>query len=304
MQLFLIKLLGRACALCPEWVLSPFSRILGVLLYLLVPRRGIMLHSLACSFPDKSESWRRKIARTSCIRLVETGLLSMAMPFLGEDRIRRMTGMTAGADAFFDEYYANPHPIILCTVHLAYWEGLPWIPFLRRPKPTPEIFTIYRPLRNPAVDNWLRQTRERFGSRLIARNRGLHAALHALKRNQTVGLLFDQSAGSHGFLTLFLGRECSTTPLPGMLVEKTGASVGLVFARRSAFWRFKVEATAVPNDGTAHGVTLALNREFERMLRTDENLCASWLWLHQRWRILDRPEEKAKLEAKRGGLIE
>ncbi|MFA5263232.1 MAG: lysophospholipid acyltransferase family protein [Opitutaceae bacterium] len=303
MQLFFTKLLGRACALCPERLLGCFSNVLGTLLYLLIPRRGIMLHSLACAFPEKSDAWRKNIARTSCIRLIETGLLSLAMPFLTEDRVRRMAGLTSGTRTFFAEYNKSPRPVVLGTVHLACWEGLTWLPFLLRPDPSPELLTIYRALRNPGMDNWLRQTRERFGVRLMARNRGLHAALHTLHRNQVVTLLFDQSAGSHGYLTRFLGRECSTTPLPGMLVEKSGASVGLIYARRLAFWRFEIDLKAVASNGTSQGVTLALNREFERMLRTDENLCASWLWLHQRWRILDRPEEKRKLEAKRGGLI-
>ena len=303
MQLFLAKLVGRICALCPESVLRCFSRWLGLLLYLLIPRRQIMLHSLACAFPEKSPAWRRQIARTSCIRLIETGLLSLAMPFLREDRIRRMAGVTPRTEAFFVEHHRNPHPVVLGTVHLAYWEGLTWLPFLRRPQPTPELLTIYRPLRNPAMDQWLRQTRERFGVRLMARNSGLHAALHTLHRNQVVTLLFDQSASLHGYLTRFLGRECSTTPLPGMLVEKSGARVALIYARRTAFWRFDIDLMEIVHDGTSKGVTLALNREFERLLRTDENLCASWLWLHRRWRILDRPEDKRRLEAKRGGLI-
>ena len=159
-------------------------------------------------------------------------------------------------------------------------------------------------MRDPKMDEWLQRTRERFGAKLFSRRSGLHACLHVLQRKGAVSILFDQSAGSKGLLTKFLNRECSTTPLPGKLVERTGAEVYLIIPRRKAFWRFTVDLQEVPTDGTERGVTLALNSAFEALLRTDENCCASWLWMHQRWRIMDRPEELEKLIAKRGGLIE
>lgn len=305
MLLILTKALGRFIAFCPESLLSLFAQTLGNLLYLVYgSRRRMMLHSIACSFPERPEAWRRKVARTSCVRLIETGLMSLAAPFFSEKRILAMASMSARAVdkmAFFAE---GPTPAVLGTVHLSYWEGLTWVPLLMRPKLPPEIVTIFRPLRNPKLDAWLRSTRERFGIRLMSRKSGLHAALHTLQRKGSVAILFDQSAGSHGYLTKFLGRECSTTPLPGLLVEKSGARLCIIYPRRHAFWRFEIDMVELEHDKTPEGVTLALNRGFEDMLKNDEVLCSSWLWLHKRWRILDRPEEKRKLEAKRGGLIE
>jgi lauroyl/myristoyl acyltransferase len=235
--------------------------------------------------------------------VVETGLLSLAIPFLSEKRILGMAGIHADAVAFFEERSRNSRPLFIGATHLAYWEGLPWLPLLLRPVPIGELVGVFRPLRDPALDAWVKASRERFGAKLLSRRSGLHASLHTLKHKGCVSILFDQSAGSHGYLTLFFGRECSTTPLPGMLVERTDADCCVLYARRLDFWRFRIELVHVPTDKTAQGVTIALNRALEKILRDDEDLCASWLWMHQRWRILDRPGEKQKLEAKRGGLI-
>jgi lauroyl/myristoyl acyltransferase len=304
MILFLAKALGFSISRCPEFLLRVLSNVLGSLLYFCyAPRRRTMLRSLGFSFPEKSPAWRRRIARTCCIRLIETGLMSLASPFFSEKRIRVMAKLSDATLAGFVEHDAHPNGMFLATMHMGYWEGLTWVPFLVRPHAKPEIMTVYRPLRNPALDNWLRSTRERFGMRLLSRRSGLHESLHALNRKACVSMLFDQSAGSHGYLTLFMGRECSTTPLPGMLVEKSGADLFIIYALRTSFWRFEVVMEKVESDRTPHGVTLALNRKLESLLRGDERLCESWLWLHQRWRILDRPEEMKKLEAKRGGLI-
>ncbi|MDX2187432.1 MAG: lysophospholipid acyltransferase family protein [Opitutaceae bacterium] len=305
MLLGLAKLIGWILAHLPEEGLKALAWCLGQFTYHgYRSRRRVMLHSLKSSFPEKTEAWRRSVACTSCIRLMETALLSLAAPFLSESRIRTMASATEATCSYFGAYSANPRPIVLGTAHFAYWEGLTWLPLFLQPGQAPELVTVFRPLRDPKMDEWLKSTRERFGVKLMSRRSGLHASLHVLQRKGIVTLLFDQSAGSHGYLTEFLGRECSTTPLPGMLVERTGAETAIIFARRTSFWRFTIDLVPVKAaDQTPQAVTVALNRELERLFRDDENLCASWLWMHQRWRILDRPEERRKLEAKRGGLI-
>lgn len=304
MLLFLTQVVGWLLAHTPEALLRLLANTLGGLTYYgYGGRRKVMLQGLRQSFPERADAWHRRIARTSCIRLMETALLSLAAPFLSENRIRASFDVTARTTALFSEQAAAQRPLVFGTAHFAYWEGLTWLPLRLAEGPRQEIVTVFRPLRNPALNEWLQRTRERFGIRLLSRRSGLHGSLHVLQRRGIVALLFDQSAGSHGFLTKFLGRDCSTTPLPGLLVEKTGADVGLIYARRRSFWRFTIDAERVVTECTPEAVTLALNRALESLLTHDENLCASWLWMHQRWRILDRPGELEKLIAKRGGLI-
>lgn len=305
MLLALTKIVGWVFAHTPEFLLSALSQVLGTLVaHVHRPRRRVMLSSLKASFPERPDSWHRWVARQSCVRLIETSLLSLAAPFIPDSRIRKLATVSPEASATFAAYAASPRPILLGTTHLAYWEGLTWVRFLTGGAASLEIGAVFRPLRNPAMDAWLKQTRERFGVKLLSRKGGLHQGMHILKRNGAVGILFDQSAGSHGILTRFLGRECSTTPLPGMLVERSNADPFIYYAIRRAFWRFTIHMQPVATDGTEAGVTIALNRAFEELLRSDDNICASWLWLHQRWRILDRPGEYQKLVAKRGGLID
>lgn len=302
MLLFALKLLGRICAATPELLLHALAATLGRLIYLgYVSRRRLMLTNIRTSFPERSEAWCAKVARASCQRLVETSLLSLATPYLSERRIQNMAALSPLWTKFASEHALNPKGILLGTAHLAYWEGLTWVPFLLKGQ-APEFVAVYRPLRQPALDEWTRRTRERFGVRLLSRRVGLHAALHLLKRNGGVSILFDQNAGSNGVLTHFFGRECSTTPLPGMLVQKSGANVAIIYTRRTAFWRFTIEIERVRHAGTSESVTIGLNRALEDILRADEDLCASWLWLHNRWKILQLPEDLARLRSKRGDL--
>jgi len=293
-----LTILGRILALTPEPALRALSAAGGELILWLAPRRRRVLRSnLHHAFPGRPRSWRRRIARESSRRLVETALLSLAAPFLSERRIRAIARLAPSAEAFAREIAARPRPVVLATLHLALWESQTWLKMLS-PVPLPEFGIIFRPLASAPLDAFVKRTRERHGMRLLSRKEGFAEALEILRGKGCVGVLFDQNAGRQGALTLLLGRVCSTTELPGLLASKFGADLRTFYPRRTAFWRVAFESDPVPSDGTAAGATLSLNRWFEGAM-ADEGLCASWLWAHDRWRNQDVPSMRLRLEAKR-----
>jgi ADP-heptose:LPS heptosyltransferase/lauroyl/myristoyl acyltransferase len=293
-----LKILGRLLALTPEPVLRALCAAGGELIIWLAPRRRRVLRSnLHHAFPGRPRAWRRRVARESSRRLVETAMLSLAAPYLSERRIRRIASVGPSTEAFAREISAHPRPVVLATLHLAHWESQTWLKLIS-PVPLPEFGIIFRPLDHPAADAFVKRTRERFGMRLLSRREGFAEALEILRGKGCVGVLFDQNAGLQGALTFLLGRVCSTTELPGLLAAKFGAELRTFYPRRTGFWRVTFESDLVATDGTASGATLSLNRWFEAAM-SDENLCASWLWAHDRWRNQDIPSRRLRLEAKR-----
>jgi ADP-heptose:LPS heptosyltransferase/lauroyl/myristoyl acyltransferase len=297
-----LSILGRLLALAPEPALRAMSAAGGELILWLAPRRRRLLRSnLHHAFPERPRAWRRRIARESSRRLVETTLLSLAAPFLSLGRIRRMATLGASVRAFTDEIAARPRPVVLATIHLALWESQTWLKALVD-HPIPEFGIIFRPLDLASADAFVKATRERHGMRLLSRKEGFAQALGILRGNGCVGVLVDQNAGSRGALTLFMGRVCSTTELPGILAERFSAELRTFYPRRTGFWRVTFESDAVSFDGTSGGATIELNRWLERALCADDDLCASWLWAHDRWRNQDMPPRRLRLEAKRNLL--
>ena len=293
-----IKILGRLLALTPEPALRATAAAGGELILWLAPRRRRLLRSnLHHAFPGRPRAWRRRIARESSRRLVETAMLSLAAPFLSERRIREIARLGPSTEAFAREISARPRPVVLATLHLALWESQTWLKLLS-PVALPEFGIIFRPLDHASADAFVKRTRERHGMRLLSRREGFAEALEILRGRGCVGVLFDQNAGQQGALTLLLGRVCSTTELPGLLVAKFGAELRTFYSRRTAFWRVTFESAPVPCDGTPVGATLCLNRWLEEAM-SDEELCASWLWAHDRWRNQDLPSRRLRLEAKR-----
>jgi len=294
--------LGWLLARAPRRPIAWASVLLGNLILWLAPgRRRLIFSNLQHAFPDKPAAWHRRIARLSSQRLVETAMLSLAAPFLAERQIRAIARLGPSVEAWVAS--PDPKPVVFGTVHLALWEAQTWLGTLAR-SPIPEFGIIYRPLNNPRLDSFVKRTRERFGFRLLSRKKGFGEALGILRNGGCAAVLFDQNAGRQGALATFFGRVCSTTELPGMLAAHTGARIRTFYPRRTGFWRVTFESDSIDHDGTAAGATIALNRWLESALSAEDDLCASWLWLHDRWRNQDVPARRLRLEAKRNLLDE
>lgn len=297
--LFSLKLLGWLIAHTPEPLLRALAAALGDLIFFgFRRRRRLVLSNLHHAFPEKPASWHRAIGRESCRRLIETGLLSLATPFLDERRYRRIITASPELVAAYTRHHTDPAPTLICAPHIAYWEAQTAMSLVV-PAPFPEFGTIFRPLDNAAANELVKTSRERYGMKLLSRKEGFAEALKILRRRGFVGVLFDQNAGLQGALTTLFGRVCSTTELPGLMAEKFSARVYGIFARRHGFWRVEIGVQRIASDGTSAGVTIGLNRWLETLLRSDDNLCASWLWAHDRWRNQDMPAKRLRLEAKR-----
>jgi len=301
-SLVLLKFLGWLTARTPESWLEGLARILGDVIYL-GPRGRLVRSNLHHAFPERDEAWRREIGRESCRRLVETALLSLATPYLDSARCRTLVSSSPAVLAAFAEHRRDPAATLICSPHLAYWEAQTAIG-LTLPDPLPEFGTIFRPLKQPALDRFVKASRERFGLRLLSRKEGFAEALKILRRRGLVGILFDQNAGDGGALTTLFGRVCSTTELPGILAAKFNARVYGLFPRRTGFWRVEIGLERIDHQGDGSAVTIGLNRWLESLLSRDDNLCASWLWVHSRWRNQDVPGRRLRLEARRDLLAE
>ncbi len=299
-----LQLTGWLLAHLPVAVLRVLTWLVAIGFYYLVPSRRRLMHSnLHHAFPERSAAWRRTTARECIRRFVETAFYSLASPYLSAERVRRIVRGTDSLRAAFAAHRTHPQATLFCSPHFAHWEAQTALSLLVD-GPFPEFASIFRPIDNPSADAFIRQTRERFGMRLLSRKQGFQEAVKILRRNGFIGILHDQNAGDQGALTLLFDRVCSTTELPGLLATKFNAAVYVIYPRYLGFWRVELHVERIAHEGTAAGVTIALNRWLEEKLRADENQCTSWLWGHQRWKNQDAPHARFRLGQKRNFLAD
>ncbi len=135
----------------------------------------------------------------------------------------------------------------------------------------------------------MKKTRERFGFSLLSRKKGLVQAISFLDATGTISVLFDQSPGDQrGVLSLFANRVTTSSALAGTLAaDRPESRLIASFCERKGFWKgeLKIEEIslgAFPK--TATNYTAALNLWLEKKLRENDNICADWLWAHNRWK--------------------
>jgi len=297
----LLQSLGWSLAHTPEFILRAIAGALGWCVYLI--RRRTFLSNLHHAFPETTPAKHRELARESARRLIETGLLSLASPFLNETRLKIIV---TGAPSFHQavaKQLADPEPLLLATAHMAYWEVQACMPLVANGA-FPEMGAIFRPMDNPSLDKWVKSTRERYGIRLLSRKEGFQEALRMMRRKSMIALLFDQNAGLQGALSTLFGRVCSTSELSGLLTHKFKARVYAMYPERLGFWRVRLHWDPLSLENSVAGVTLGLNHWLENKLTKSDNFCASWLWAHERWKNQDIPTKRLRLEAKRNLLTD
>jgi Kdo2-lipid IVA lauroyltransferase/acyltransferase len=147
---------------------------------------------------------------------------------------------------------------------------------------------IARKLDNPYLNNHIELVRKKYGNRVIYKKGALKKILLALRQNQAVGILMDQSVvRSEAVIAEFLGKKARVMKTPAIIARKTGSPVLPVFIRRvknghliEIKEQIQLDASedyeeAVYND------TVNFSLQIEIYIKENP---AEWLWIHRRWK--------------------
>jgi len=150
---------------------------------------------------------------------------------------------------------------------------------------------IYRSLRQPSLEHFVKQCRERFGASMQPRQQGLRWLPKVLKQGHSVAILLDQHL-SGGMPVPFLGHLANTTTLPATFVSKHDTPVfGLALHRIGKSFRFRlqlwhIDMPAMTGDKNAdiYRIMHRIGKSFEPIINKRPEM---WLWSHQRWKLLE-----------------
>lgn len=290
-------------AYMPQFLVHTIAYSIGIVIYYTFHRRRrMMLSNLYYAFPNNTEAWRKKIAKTSCRRMIELGLFLISSPFFSKRRLQKILTIDSSTITLLKKSSSNPHAQILVIPHFSLTEA---IALYRGSKEgeadSREIGVIFRPLNNKTLNQWVKKTRERLGIKLLSRKEGFSEAINILKRKGSVAILFDQNAGAPGILGTFFGKLVSSTQLPDLLAKKTNAQGYVVYTERIGFWKAWIHAEKLPDISTTP-LRLSANTWLENKLKESDNYCADWLWFHNRWKMQCAFYERYKINTKKSNF--
>jgi Kdo2-lipid IVA lauroyltransferase/acyltransferase len=246
------------------------------------------LRNLATAFPDWSEAERERVAaamwRNTGRTFAET--LQLDRIFSNCSRIE-MTGHGA-----LEQCLREPGANVGVTLHMGNWEIVSFAVGLCGAR----VAGVYRPLRNPYLDRYLRLMREPFyPGGLLGKGRARGelplrsvaiAAKKLLRNGGHIGLVCDQVDNGSSFTVPFFSQQATFTAAPAVFARGGGARIWIArclrIDRRS---HFLVEIKELPvertSDRTAdlRDTTAAIARQFECWIRDAPE---QWMWWQRR----------------------
>ena len=276
---------GFLQALPLPWV-ARFGRVAGGLFYYLDARhRKVALKNLQLCFgSEKSQEEIAAIARENLKRIGESFCCAAKTAGMSFEQLKdRVTFV--GAEKFLPPPGAPLQTFVVAIGHFGNFELYArFAQFL----PAFKAATTYRGLRQPSLNRFMQQLRERSGCAFFERRTDASALKAAMaEQGLILGLLADQHAGNNGLRIPFFGHECSTSAAPALfaLRYRTPLLTGICYRTGLARWRIEAgEEIPTHQNGEARSVEAIMgdvNQAFEQAIRRDP---ANWFWVHNRWK--------------------
>ena len=279
----------KAIAHLPLPLVRGFGKVLGLVLHTVaVPRRHVVDVNLALCFPQKSAAERRRIARETFV-FVAQSWLDRSWLWHAPEAVVRQRLKVVGAAAEIEEIAHGTAPMILFAPH---FYGLDAAATGLTMHTARASNTIYTPQRDPLVDAWIRQGRERFGN-VITLNRGdgIKPILAGLRRNGLLYLLPDMDFGrDHTVFVPFYGVQASTVPSLSRFARLGKAKVVPIVSRLTP-GGYEIDVLPAwqnfPGDDAVADTAL-MN---ERLQGYIDAMPSQYYWVHRRFKT--RPEGEA-----------
>lgn len=299
MLALLLRGLSAFFSLLPLRAALAVGRVLGWIFGSVIRyHRRDAVDALRRSLPEKTEPERRVI--------VKRMYRNLGMNVVEELRMARVTDaylrdyITWEGDHHARDVLAAGKGLLVLSAHMGNWDVLCTIaPHFFRP-----TTIITKNIKNPAVNQFWMQSRERFGLKFVPAHNSYRQCLTALRNNEIVGFVLDQNMiRTEGVFVDFFGRPACTTPGLAYMSAQSKAAVVPVFMVRQPGGRHLVKTfppIPPPPDRkpeTIRTYTQLYTRAIEDVVRQYPD---QWIWIHRRWRTtlpvgesLEAPQQSA-----------
>ncbi|MDP3022628.1 MAG: lipid A biosynthesis lauroyl acyltransferase [Sulfuricurvum sp.] len=245
-------------------------------------RNRIIQANLNFAFDDELNLHEKKEIESYCYQNLALNLLQVM-----ENR-RNTTEDLAKQVTFenremVDLYLSKNRPLIFISAHHGNWEiGAASLAALITP-----ITSIYKGLDNDAFNPYLLEARSRHRLNLIEKNGAIKHLARALKNNQCVSLLIDQSSNAKsGIKVNFFNHPTYHTSAAAQLSRKYNAPIiGLYIYtedEENYVIRF-VEPIEVEGDDE-QSILNATQRQVDDLEKVIRDNPKFWFWCHKRWK--------------------
>jgi KDO2-lipid IV(A) lauroyltransferase len=178
---------------------------------------------------------------------------------------------------------APPRPVVLVGAHHGNFE---WMLLRMSLEFGDRLIGLYKPMRQPRIDDRMKAMRSRFGARLVPA-KSILRELANFREAAAIGMIADQvpRTSPEKHWVTFLGQDTAFFMGPELLGRALRSQVVLVKMKRLARGRYELEFEALnePGEKLPGGeITSRYARGLEAWIREDP---PGWWWSHRRWKL-------------------
>jgi KDO2-lipid IV(A) lauroyltransferase len=284
LEMLAVRVLVAVIGRLPPETARRFGAALGRFVYHpLGIRRKVVERQVQAAFPGLDPAEVRRIARASYEHF---GRSVVEIAVLGRLPAGAVMQWFAGSDdlAAFDAAVAAGDGLIAVTGHLGSWE-LTAAYFAARGH---KIDVIARHMQNPLFDAYLKQTRERYGVRVVYDDEAVRTIPRALREGRVVALVSDQGVkGLASAFVQFFGRPAKTPRGAAVFAHRFESPAMFFAAMRQPSGKYWMHIRPIPverggdREQEIDDIVAAYTRTLETFVRRYPD---QYFWLHRRWR--------------------
>ena len=268
-----------------SWLPFPLLYVFSDFLYLIIYyvlgyRKKVVIENLRNSFPEKTESALRKIAKAYyhylCDLLLET---FKTLSFSPEEAVRRCRFKDL---SLFRGLHAEGKSIIIVMGHYGNWE---WAGSSMSLETDYKLFVIYHPLSNPYFDKLMYQMRTKFGTGLIAMNNTFREMVKNKSLVSATAFIADQTPSpTKAYWTRFLNQDTPVFEGTAKIAKRMNYPVVFAHVNRIRRGYYEVHTEILVEDPRVLSEDEISERHTRRLEQEIMQKPELWLWSHRRWK--------------------
>lgn len=288
---FLFSSVSYFFAVLPNFILFGIADIIYFITYYIIAyRKSVVFRNLKNSFPEKSDTELKQIAKKFYRQLGDTMIENIALFSMSKKRVLQKVEFE-NTD-ILQKLYKNNKNIVGVSAHLYNWELM-----LAIPKVIPhQVLGIYKPLNNAFYDKQINKMRSKFGATPVSMEESYKVIIkyHKEKKLNFIGLIADQrpQKARISYWTSLLNQEAPFYNGPEKIAKKINAAVVFLYIKRIKRGRYTIKFKLLVDDVSKckeHEITEKYVQILEKTIRENP---AYWLWSHKRWKHEKRLRNK------------
>ena len=247
-----------------------------VVFYLVCYRRKETEENLRRAFPDWSAARVGKTCKLVYRNLAEVAVETIKLRVMSKEAIKEPVQLIGTEKLTWN----GQSPVIIAGAHQGNWEWLFQRIVLHNPH---DVYGVYKPLHNRAVDGFIKEVRTRFGTEMVAyRDLGRQAIRY---RQCSCIMMGDQSPSSlkGAVWVRFFNRETAFYSGLARLSSMFNLPVFYVSIKRvrRGSYRAELEFLGVATKGDEEAFTQLYASRIEQAITAQPE---TWMWTHRRWK--------------------